>query len=89
LPSRVPFHNSPSRTIQRGNIIVWEQPLRERLDGQPLDIEAHMEPQSILARTLALFGSMIVLAALTFVLAIWFVMRRGRPASGAREQEAS
>ncbi len=27
LPSRVPFHNSPTREIERGNIIVWEQPL--------------------------------------------------------------
>src|SRR5262245_28469573 len=25
LPSRVPFHNAPSRTIERGNIIVWDQ----------------------------------------------------------------
>jgi hypothetical protein len=89
LPSRVPFHNSPSGTIERGNIIVWEQPLSDRLRGQPLQIEAHMEPQSILARTLMLFGAMIVLAAMTFALAIWLVMRRGRPAAGAREQEAS
>jgi hypothetical protein len=89
LPSRVPFHNSPSGTIERGNIIVWEQLLSDRLRGQPLQIEAHMEPQSILVRTLMLFGSMVVLAAMTFALAIWFVMRRGRPAAGAREQEAS
>ena len=26
LPSKVTFHNSPSRRIERGNIIVWEQP---------------------------------------------------------------
>ena len=43
LPSRVPFHNSPSREIQRGNIIAWEQPLAERIKGQPIDIEVHME----------------------------------------------
>ena len=30
LPSKVEFHNSPSRSIERGNIIVWEQPLAER-----------------------------------------------------------
>jgi hypothetical protein len=89
LPSRVPWHNAPSRTIERGNIIVWEQLLSDRLRGQPLRIEAHMEPESILARTLMLFGSMILLAVMTFALVIWFVMRRGRPAAGAREQEAS
>jgi hypothetical protein len=89
LPSRVPFHNSPSRAIERGNNIVWAQPLAERLRGQPLAIEAHMEPQSILARTLTLFGLMIILAGLTFAFAIWLVMRRGRPATAARHQEAS
>lgn len=89
LPSRVPFHNAPSRNIERGNIIVWEQPMTDRLRGQPLDIEAHMEPQSIFARTLTLFGSMVVLAAMTVALAIWVVMRRGRRPAGAREQEAS
>jgi hypothetical protein len=89
LPSRVPFHNAPSKTIERGNIIVWEQPLSERLRGRPLRIEAHMEPQSILARTLTLFGSMVVLAVTTVSLAVWLVMRRGRAARGTRQQEAS
>ena len=73
LPSRVDFHNSPSRTIERGNIIVWEQPLAERLKGTPLDVQARMEKESILFRTLALFGGMAVLAAATFVGFIWYV----------------
>jgi hypothetical protein len=89
LPSRVPFHNSPSREIQRGNIIVWEQALGDRVRGQPLDIEAHMETQSILVHTLALFGSMVMLAAFTFGIVIWLVMRRGRAHTPPREQEAS
>jgi hypothetical protein len=76
LPSRVPFHNAPSKIIERGNIIRWEQPLAERIKSQPLEIEVHLETQSILARTLVLFGSMMVLAALTFALVIWLVMRR-------------
>lgn len=76
LPSRVPFHNSPSREIERGNIIVWEQPLADRLKGAPLTIEAHMETTSILGRTLSLFALTIVLAALTFGAAIWWTMRR-------------
>lgn len=77
LPSRVPWHNAPSRTIERGNIIVWEQPLSERLAGQPLAIEVHLETTSILGHTLGLFGITIVLAALTFVVAIWWTMRMG------------
>lgn len=78
LPSKVPFHNSPSRTIERGNIIVWEQPLAERLKGTPLDIQAHMEQQSILVRTLGLFGVMIVAVAATFAAFIYWVKRKGR-----------
>lgn len=89
LPSRVVWHNSPTRTVERGNIIVWEQALSDRLRGQPLDIEAHIETQSILARTLTLFALMVVLAAATFALLIWLVRRRGRAMRSAREQEAS
>ena len=76
LPSKVTFHNSPSKTIERGNIIVWEQPLTERLKGTPLEIEARMETQSILVRTLALFGAMAVLVVITFIAVIWFVRSR-------------
>ena len=78
LPSRVPFHNSPSREIQRGNIIVWEQLLTDRIKGQPLALEVHLEPQSILVHTLGLFGITVLLAALTFAMAIWWVMWKGR-----------
>ncbi len=78
LPSRVPFHNQPQHEIQRGNIIVWEQPLAARVAGEPLDIEVHMEQDSILFKTLGLFGLMIVLVAITFAVAIWWVMRQGK-----------
>lgn len=83
LPSRVDFHNSPSRKIERGNIIVWEQLLSERLKGAPLEIQARMEKESILFRTLALFGVMGVLVVLTFIGAIWFVKSR-KPQDAAR-----
>ena len=76
LPSRVPFHNAPGRTIERGNIIRWEQPLASRLKSEPVAIEVHMETESILAQTLLLFGVTIVAALATIGLAIWFVMRR-------------
>ena len=79
LPSRVDHHNSPERTIRRGNIIVWEQPLADRMKGTPLLIEASMEKESILFRTLALFAGMGVLVALTFVAVIWFVKSRKVP----------
>lgn len=76
LPSRVEFHDSPSRTIERGNIIAWEQLLSERRKGAPLEITARMETESILFRTLALFAGMGVLVALTFAGFIWFVKTR-------------
>jgi hypothetical protein len=76
VPSRVDYHNSPERTIRRGNIIVWEQPLAERMKGTPLLVEARMEKESILFRTLALFGGMAVLVAFTFAAVIWFVKSR-------------
>ena len=78
LPSRVTFHNAPSRSIERGNIIVWEQPLADRLKGVPVDIQVRMEPQSILFRTLSLFGLMMLLVAATFAGFIWMLRRRGR-----------
>jgi hypothetical protein len=77
LPSRVTFHNSPSKEILRGNIIVWEQALTDRQKGTPLSIDVKMDSDSILASTLVLFGGMIVLVALTFVAFIWFIRSRG------------
>lgn len=77
LPSRVPFHNAPSRTIERGNIIVWEQSLADRLEGRPLEIVARMETESILARTLTLFALMALAVAAAFAAVIWWVRSRG------------
>ena len=78
LPSRVPFHNAPSRTIERGNIITWEQPLAARAKSEPLAIEVHLEQDSILFQTLALFGVMALLALGTLTLFIWWVWRKGK-----------
>ena len=89
LPSRVVFHNSPTGTVERGNIIVWEQALSDRLRGQPLEIEAHIETQSILVSTLILFALMVVLAAATLAFLIWMVRRRGRALRNTQEQKAS
>ena len=80
LPSVITNHNSPTRKTERGNIVVWEQPLAERQKGVPLEVQATIQNQSILFRTLALFGAMGVLVVLTFIAAIWYVKSR-KPAS--------
>lgn len=82
LPSRILYHDAPSKTVERGNIVEWEQSLQDRLRGRPLSIEVRLETQSILYRTLWLFGAMILLVASLFGLVIWWIVRRGR-ASGA------
>jgi hypothetical protein len=77
VPSRVVGSNAGASNLRRGNILVWEQPLAERLRGAPLTLEARMEPESILYRTLALFGVTIVAVVLAFVALIWWILRRG------------
>jgi hypothetical protein len=75
LPSVITDNNTPIK-VQRGNILVWEQPLAERIKGTPLEVRARMEKDSILFRTLALFAAMGVLVVLTFVAVIWYVRSR-------------
>jgi hypothetical protein len=69
--------------VLRGNILEWEQPLRERLAGAPLALEVHVETASILFTTLMLFGTTIVAALVTFALVIWWIARRGREGEAA------
>jgi hypothetical protein len=78
LPSKIAYHNAGPGNPRRGNILVWEQPLSDRLRGAPLTLDARMETQSILYRTLALFGATFVAVALMFALLLWWVLRRGR-----------
>jgi len=80
LPSKIRYHNT--RPEVRGNILVWEQSLADRLRSQPLLLEARMDPQSILYRTLWLFGITFIAVGIAFVIVIWWVMRRGRGAEG-------
>src|SRR5262249_54134380 len=47
-PSRVLGSNAGTGNLKRGNTLVWEQPLADRLRGAPLMLEARIEPQSIL-----------------------------------------
>jgi hypothetical protein len=76
IPSEIVFHNAGPENLKRGNILVWEQPLAERLRGVPVTLEVRMEPRSILYRTLILFGGAIVAAALAFAAFIWWMLRR-------------
>jgi len=78
LPSEIVFHNAPSRQVERGNILEWEQPLSARLEGAPLDIRVQLEPTSILAQTMLLFGATAVAALATLGAAIWWISRRGQ-----------
>src|SRR5581483_893251 len=79
LPSKITYHPKEI-DIRRGNILVWEQPLADRLRGAPLTLDARMETQSILYRTLWLFGATFIAVALTFVVVIWWVLRKGAQA---------
>jgi hypothetical protein len=83
LPSRILWHNSrdletnePTET-RRGNILAWEQHLTDRLDGAPVNIKVELDSQSILYRTLWLFGGAFVAALAVLALLIWFTMRKG------------
>jgi hypothetical protein len=80
LPSKINDNNSPDR-VERGNILAWEQPLRDRLAGAPLHMEARMETQSILYRTLWLFGGTFLAAMTVLALIVWWVGRKGRKRS--------
>ena len=78
LPSKILYHNT-GREIGRGNILVWEQSLEERRRGIPIVLDARMDPQSILYRTIWLFGTTFVAVVVVFIFVIWWVMRRGSP----------
>jgi hypothetical protein len=83
LPARIQYHNAPSKQVERGNILVWEQSLAERLKGAPIEIEARMASESILYTTVTLFAGMAVIVLGLFAGIIWMVVRKCR-----REQDA-
>jgi hypothetical protein len=82
LPSKIEYHtrnpaDPETDNMRRGNILVWEQPLADRLRAAPLTLEARMQTQSILYSTLWLFGLTFIAVAVGFGLVIWWVLRRG------------
>lgn len=81
LPSRIEDHNSTSHKVDRGNIVGWEQPLKDRLAGKPLEMYVLMQTQSILYRTLTIFGLALAAAlALMAAIVVW-VKKKGAPAA--------
>ncbi len=86
LPSKITYHlnNAGVDNYLRGNILVWEQPLSRRLRGDPLELYARMQTQSILYRTLILFGATFLAVAVAFGLVVVFVLRGGRKKTPAR-----
>ena len=90
LPSKITFHNvrrladNATGEAERGNILTWEQRLADRRAGAPVDIQVRMERESILYRTLWLFGGSFVAAVLVLIALIWWVRRKGRAMTGPR-----
>jgi hypothetical protein len=80
LPSRIRYHNAGADNLKRGNILVWEQSLKDRQAGKPLEIEARIEQASILYTTLLLFAISGALALLALALTVWRVARKGKRA---------
>jgi hypothetical protein len=81
LPSKIRYHNT-HRDVGRGNILVWEQSLSDRLRGVPVELDARMDRQSILYTTLWLFGTTFVAVAVVFGAVLWWVVRRGKNQAG-------
>ena len=78
LPSKVVFHNAGPDNLRRGNIVAWEQRLSDRVRNQPLLLETRIETESILYRTLWLFGATFLAVVLLFIAVVWLIVRRGR-----------
>ena len=84
LPSRVIYQNvrrisdGEPGSVERGNILTWEQPLSDRLQGIPIVMEVRTEAESILYRTVTLFAGAFGAAVLVLIGLIWYTIRRGR-----------
>jgi hypothetical protein len=75
LPAKIEWH--PKEVpVQRGNILEWEQPFKDRLAGVPLAMEVRMQPETILYRTLWLFGVSVLLALAALAGVVWWIVRR-------------
>lgn len=78
MPSRITFHNAPTREVERGNILTWEQTLSERLNGVPIEMTVLMDRYSIFRRTMTVFGISAGAAFVLLASIVWWVRRKGR-----------
>jgi hypothetical protein len=83
LPSRVIDHNvklldGTNGTVERGNILTWEQRLEDRLAGKPIDMRVTIGAQSILYQTLGLFAGAFLAAVVLLCGIVWWTLRKGK-----------
>ena len=84
MPSKIVWHNlrklkdKTAGDVERGNILTWEQTLADRRAGKPIDMDVRMESESILYRTIWLFGGAFGAAVLVLAGIVWITMRRGK-----------
>jgi hypothetical protein len=84
LPSRVTYQNvrrledGEPGTVERGNILTWEQRLTDRLAGAPIAMEVRTDSESILYQTVTLFAGAFTAAVILLMVLIWYTIRRGR-----------
>jgi len=78
VPSKIAYHNAGKDNLLRGNILRWEQPFSARLAGERLELEARMEPTSILYHTLWLFAGSLLAALLVLGGIVLWVAKRAR-----------
>jgi len=84
MPSRIVYHNvrrvdrDEPGDVERGNILTWEQTLKDRRAGKLVHMDVRMETQSTLRRTLTLFAGAFVAAIAVMGTLVWLTVRRGR-----------
>jgi hypothetical protein len=65
-------------TVERGNILTWEQRLEDRLAGKPIDMRVTIGAQSILYQTLGLFAGAFLAAVVLLCGIVWWTLRKGK-----------
>ncbi|MEZ5316427.1 MAG: hypothetical protein R2752_03395 [Vicinamibacterales bacterium] len=84
LPSKILEHNvkrledGENGSVERGNILTYEQRFADRRAGVPVEMKVRMGADSILARTLIIFGIAFAAAVLVLGGIIWVTIRRAR-----------
>ncbi len=77
FPSPVLHHNAPGG-VERGNIISWERPVSEYLEGEPLHLEARFDRRTVFTTTLILLATAAALVILVIGGSLYLMTRVGR-----------